>query len=251
MTIKEKLYKEYITIYNKVCELNGKEPLECTEEFFNSARFQCEARTKSKDEWRDSISYQKIAYENEVIRLRRENYFNTEEGKILKENTENRLNVIDNARRTYIKETENEIEQTIKSWLGEQWGIHLYTGSVEVGIVKEIQYDENKDKRNVFHFGLTFEVYFGNYFYREEGNGENKRFEMNYGCMGSFNLSEPNNLRSQYLLGMGMFSTDTERLESLRKRLTEYANILNGWTDETYKLKEKLANPLKAEKEIA
>lgn len=247
MTIKEKLYKEYITIYNKVCELNGEEPLECTEEFFNSARFQCEARTKSKDEWRDSISYQKQAYEDEVMRLRLENYFNTEEGKALKEDIEKRLNEISDNRRIYIKTTEDEIEQIIKSWLGEQWGVRLNNSSMEVGIVKEVQYDENKDKWNVFHFGLDFYVYFDNYFHGEE----NKRFEMNYGCLGSFNLSEPNNLRSQYLLGMAMFSTDTERLESLKKRLTEYLNTLNKWNDETYKLKEKLANPFKGEKEVA
>ena len=247
MTIKEKLYKEYIIIHNKVCELNGKEPLECTEEFFNSARFQCEARTKSKDEWRNSISYQKCAYENEVMRLRKENYFNTEEGKTLKEDIEKRLKSVYETRHSYIKETENEIEQTIKSWLGEQWGVRLNNSTMEVGIVKEVRYDENKDKWNVFHFGLDFHIYFDNYSYGEE----NERFEMNYGSMGSFNLSEPNNLRSQYLLGMGVFSTDTERLESLKKRLTEYLNILNKWNDETYKLKEKLANPFKEEKEVA
>lgn len=248
MTIKERLYKEYITIYNKVCELNGKEPLECNEEFFNSTRFQCEARTKSKEEWRNSIYYQKLAYEKEVMRLRTENYFNTEEGKILKENTENRLNEIYDARRTYIKETEKEIEQTIKSWLGEQWGIRLDSSNMAVGIVKEVQSSENKDTWNVFHFGLTFDIYFDDYFCRRE---KNKRFDMNYGCMGSFNILEPNNLRSQFLLGMGMFSTDTERLKSLRKRLTEYLNILNEWRKETSMLEEKLANPLKVEKEVA
>lgn len=222
--------------------------MECNEEFFNSTRFQCEARTKSKEEWRNSIYYQKLAYEKEVMRLRTENYFNTEEGKILKENTENRLNEIYDARRTYIKETEKEIEQFIKSWLGEQWGIRLDSSSMTVGIVKEVQSSENKDKWNVFHFGLTFDVYFDDYFCREE---KNKRFDMNYGCMGSFNILEPNNLRSQFLLGMGMFSTDTERLESLRKRLTEYLNTLNEWRKETSMLEEKLVNPLKVEKEVA
>ena len=249
MTIKERLYKEYITIYNKVCELNGKEPLECNEEFFNSTRFQCEARTKSKEEWRNSIYYQKLAYEKEVKRLRTENFLNTEEGKILKENTENRLNEIYDARRTYIKETQKEIEQTIKSWLGEQWGIRLDSSSMTVGIVEKVQSsEENKDTWNVFHFGLTFDVYFDDYFCREE---KNKRFDMNYGCMGSFNILEPNNLRSQFLLGMGMFSTDIERLESLRKRLTEYLNTLNEWRKETSMLEEKLVNPLKVEKEVA
>lgn len=249
MTIKERLYKEYITIYNKVCELNGKEPLECNEEFFNSTRFQCEARTKSKEEWRNSIYYQKLAYEKEVMRLRTENFFNTEEGKILKENTENRLNEIYDARRTYIKETEKEIEQFIKSWLGEQWGIRLDSSSMTVGIVEKVQSsEENKDKWNVFHFGLTFDLYFDDYFHQEE---ESKRFEMNYGCLGSFDLLKPNNLRSQHLLGMGMFSTDTERLESLRKRLTEYLNTLNEWRKETSMLEEKLVNPLKVEKEVA
>lgn len=246
MTIKEKLYKEYIIRYNKVCELNGKEPLECNEEFFNSIRFQCEARTKSINEWRERICYQEDAYKREVMRLRIENYFNTEEGKILKENTKKRLNEIYDTRRKYIKETEKEIEQIIKSWLGEQWGIRLNGGNMEVGIVKEVRYDENKDKWNNFHFGLRFDVYF----YGEKENCENRLLKMNYGSMGSFNLLESNNLRSQFLLGMGMFSTNTEHLESLKKRLTEYYNMLYEWMKEVSNLEEKLANPLNIEKEV-
>ena len=246
MTIKEKLYKEYIIRYNKVCELNGKEPLECNEEFFNSIRFQCEARTKSINEWRERICYQEDAYKREVMRLRIENYFNTEEGKILKENTKKRLNEIYDIRRKYIKETEKEIEQIIKSWLGEQWGIRLNGGNMEVGIVKEVRYDENKDKWNNFHFGLRFDVYF----YGEKENCENRLLKMNYGSMGSFNLLETDNLRSQFLLGMGMFSTNTEHLESLKKRLTEYFNLLDEWMKEVSNLEEKLANPLNIEKEV-
>ena len=246
MTIKEKLYKEYITIYNKVCELNGKEPLECNEEFFNSTRFQCEARTKSIDEWQKSISYQESVYEHEVMRLKIENYFNTEEGKILKENTIKRLNEIYDARREYIKETNKEIEQIIKSWLGEQWGMRLNGSSMEVGIVKEVRCNEDKDKWNDFHFGLNFDVYF----YGENENCENSLLKMNYSSMGSFNLLEPDNLRSQFLLGMGMFSTNTEHLESLKKRLTEYFNMLNEWMKEVSNLNGKLANPLKIEKEV-
>ena len=68
--------------------------------------------------------------------------------------------------------------------------------------------------------------------------------------MGSFNLLEPDNLRSQFLLGMGIFSTNTEHLESLKKRLTEYYNMLYEWMKEVSNLEEKLANPLKIEKEV-
>ena len=246
MSIKEKLYKEYIINYNKVCELNGKEPLECNEEFFNSPRFQCEARTKSINEWRESISYQEYVYEHEVMRLKIENYFNTEEGKILKENTTKRLNEIYDARRKYIKETNKEIEQIIKSWLGEQWGIRLNGGNMEVGIVKEVRCNKDKDKWNDFHFGLKFDVYF----YGEKENYENRLLKMNYGSMDSFNLLETDNLRSQFLLGMGMFSTNTEHLESLKKRLTEYYNMLYEWMKEVSNLEEKLANPLNIEKEV-
>lgn len=251
MTIKQKLYKEYIEIHNKVCGLFGYEPLECSEEFFNSTRFQHEARAKSKNDWQEAISHQTYIYEREVERLRRENYFNTKEGKSLKENIEKKLESICEIRETYIKKTENDIEQTIKSWLGEQWGIHLGNRCMEVGIVKETHYDENKNKRNNFHFGLTFEVFFGGYFIGAEVGDKNTRFEMNYGCMSSFKLSESNNLRSQYLLGMGVFSTDTERLEHLRNRLTEYLNMLNKWDIEVAMLNDKLSNPFRVEAKTA
>ena len=49
---------------------------------------------------------------------------------------------------------------------------------------------------------------------------------------------------------MGMFSTNTEHLESLKKRLSEYYNMLYEWMKEVSNLEEKLANPLNIEKEV-
>lgn len=226
MTQKEKLYMEYITIYNKVCELNGKEPLECSEEFFNSTRFQSEARTKSKNEWREKICYQHYTYEREVMRLRIENYYNTEEGKEEKKKLTNQIENAVNERVELKVSTTKRIDLFIKEWLGNDWGCGLVGNScIEIGMVENIA----ENKANHFYFGHTFTLYYNDPLAKD-------RFEMNYGCMGSFGLldgSKESDLRCRYLLGMDKFSTNKEKL-------TELKNILDTFCKEEYKYSQTL-----------
>ena len=103
MTSKEKLYKEWIMIHNKVCELTGNKPIaECTETFLSSQTFRNDAKSRSKDSWMESIQYQKYLYEEAVRKAKIEKYFSTDEGKKLKESVEKRKKEIFNARMSYM-----------------------------------------------------------------------------------------------------------------------------------------------------
>lgn len=234
MTIKEKLYREYIIEQNRINALKGVELLDSSEEFFSSMAFVRKASNLTKQEWKDKINYAKSAYYKEVKKMRLENYFNTEEGKELKEKVTKRIKEITDARQKYMTEMQNKVETYIKSWLGEEWGVgYLGNGSCDIGIVETItDYGHRK-----FYFGHVFTLYYPTEYYHKN------RFEMNYGCMSSFDLLGENNLRGRYLLGMGKFSTDTERLTDLKTILTEYTNILREWSEEIYKLRGKLENP--------
>ena len=87
MTIKEKLYKEYVIAKNKLNALRGEKLIggDNIEEYFNSNQFSYYAKSYSKDDIKRMTRNAEIAYEDEVEKMRIENYFNTEEGKAEKE----------------------------------------------------------------------------------------------------------------------------------------------------------------------
>lgn len=223
MTIKEKLYKEYVIAKNKLNALRGEKLIggDNIEEYFNSNTFAYYAKSYTKDEINRMIHNVEIAYEDEVEKLRVENYFNTEEGKAEKENLTKQIENGVNERRELIVSTTKIIDSFIKEWLGNDWGCGLVgNSSIQIGMVENVA----ENKANHFYFGHTFTLYYNDYFTKD-------RFEMNYGCMGSFGLldgSKENDLRCQYLLGMGKFSSNKEKLAELKI-------ILDNFCMEEYK----------------
>lgn len=231
MTRKEKLYRDYIIEYNKVCELTGESLLDCSEEFFNSAIFRHKASVHTLLYWLDAIEYQKARYSEELKRLRIERFYNTDEGKELLKRCDELIDV----RIMLFKETEGLIDRNIKRWLGGQWGVWLKRNSICIGLVKEV----DKDGLNDFHFGHTFEVSFSKS-YKET---ELKNLDLNYGTMGKFSLLEVNSLRSQFLMGMGCFVSNTDYLAWLKGCLTEFVIKLQELDDELNSLTNTLNNP--------
>lgn len=83
MTIKEKLYKEFVIAKNKLNALRGEELIggDNIEGYFSSDDFSNRASHHTKNQIRNMIDYTKRCYESELKKMRVENYFNTEEGK--------------------------------------------------------------------------------------------------------------------------------------------------------------------------
>lgn len=228
MTQKEKLYKEYVIAKNKLNALRGEELIggDNIEEYFNSNIFVYDVKCYKKDDIKRMIHNTNIAYVNEVETLRVENYYNTEEGKEEKEKLTNQIENTVNERVKLIVSTTKRIDLFIKEWLGNDWGCDLVGRScIEIGMVENVA----ENKANHFYFGHTFKLYYNDYFQKD-------RFEMNYGCMGSFGLlngSKESDLRCQYILGMGKFSTNKEKL-------TELKNILDTFCKKEYKYSQTL-----------
>ena len=228
MTQKEKLYKEYVIAKNKLNALRGEELIggDNIEEYFNSNIFVYDVKCYKKDDIKRMIHNTNIAYVNEVEKLRVEKYYNTEEGKEEKEKLTNQIENAVNERVELIVSTTKRIDLFIKEWLGNDWGCGLVGRScIEIGIVENVA----ENKANHFYFGHTFNLYYNDYFQKD-------RFEMNYGCMGSFGLlngSKETDLRCQYILGMGKFSTNKEKL-------TELKNILVTFCKKEYKYSQTL-----------
>ena len=71
-----------------------------------------------------------------------------------------------------------------------------------------------------------------------------KRFEMNYGCLGSFELLNDEVLRPKYLMGMATFANDKDRLLRLRSYLKSVGEDIKGVEERMDKVSNKLNHPL-------
>ena len=243
MTPKEKLYKKYVIAKNKLNALRGEKLIggDNIEEYFNSDEFFYRAKSYTKDDINCMIHNAEIAYEDEVEKLRVENYFNTEEGKAEKESLTKQIENGINERHELFISTTKRIDSFIKEWLGNDWGCGLLGNSnIEIGMVEKVA----ENKANHFYFGHTFTLYYNDYFAKD-------RFEMNYGCMGSFGLlngSKESDLRCQYLLGMGKFSTNKEKLTELKNILLTFCKKEHKYNQTLDALRHNLKHPFDKKK---
>lgn len=231
MGIKEKLYREYVEKQNKVNALNGSELIT----FNSEASFSLNASHYKKSEIIDLIRYAEAAYEEELERIRVENYFNTEEGKVEKDALNQQIDNVVNKKKDLFFNTTKEVDSFIKSWLGQEWGCGFVGATnVEIGLIDSV----NQHGANNFHFGHTFTVYYGNSVFNTD------RFDMNYGSMGSFNLLGDNgNLRCKFLVGMGLFVSDKNKLNELKSIVDEFCKTFDSYNKELFNLQNKLAHP--------
>lgn len=238
MTIKEKLYKEYVIVTNKVNTLKGKELMDDSEEFFASNNFRYIASSYTKDDLRRMIHNAEIAYNEEVKKSRIQSYYDTDEGKERKKNLETRILEYKESRKKFMKDSNTKINKFIKEWLGDAWGCNLGNGyCMEIGMVEEDREDYNK-----FIFGHSFNLYYGEYNFCKTLRNKDK-FEMSYPTMGSFNVFE-NNTRIDLLIGMAEFVKNTDKLNYLKCRLSDYVNVLEGLNDEIDNMLDELEDPL-------
>lgn len=233
MTIKEKLYKEYVITKNKLNALKGENLIggDNIDEFFESTNFKDNASSYTKDDLKRMIYNVEVSYNIALEEKRVENYFNTEEGKAEKERLTKEYEVLQNERTEMFKNANKKLDIFIKDFLGKEWGVRYDKYSTEIGIVKDVN-----DGFVNFVFGHSFTVYHDTMF--------DKRFEMNYGCLGPFDLLNDEVLRPKYLMGIATFANDKDRLVRLRLYLKSVGEDIKGVEERMDKVSNKLNHPL-------
>lgn len=233
MTIKEKLYKEYVITKNKLNALKGENLIggDNIDEFFESTNFKDNASSYTKDDLKRMIHNVEISYNIALEEKRVENYFNTEEGKAEKERLTKEYEVLQNERIEMFKNANKKLDIFIKDFLGNEWGVRYDKYSTEIGIVKDVN-----DGFVNFVFGHSFTIYHDTMF--------DKRFEMNYGCLGPFELLNDEVLRPKYLMGIATFANDKDRLVRLRLYLKSVGEDIKGVEERMDKVSNKLNHPL-------
>ena len=232
MTIKEKLYKEYVIAENKLNALRDEELIggDNIEGYFNSDEFSNRASHHTKNQIRNMIDYAKRCYEFELEKKRTEEYFDTEEGKAEKERLTKEYEALQNTHAEMFKNANKELDIFIKDFLGKEWGVRYGTYSTEIGIVKDVN-----DGFVNFVFGHSFTIYHDAMF--------EERFVMNYGCLGSFELLNDEVLRPKYLMGMATFANDKDRLLRLRLYLKSVEEDIKGVEERMDKVSNRLKHP--------
>ena len=232
MTIKEKLYMEYVIAENKLNALIGEDLIggDNIEGYFNSDEFSNRASHHTKNQIRNMIDYAKRCYEFELKKKRTEEYFDTEEGKAEKERLTKEYEALQNTRAEMFKNANKELDIFIKDFLGKEWGVRYGTYSTEIGIVKDVN-----DGFVNFVFGHSFTIYHDDMF--------EKRFAMNYGCLGLFELLNDEVLRPKYLMGMATFANDKDRLLRLRLYLKSVEEDIKGVEERMDKVSNRLKHP--------
>lgn len=232
MTIKEKLYMEYVIAKNKLNALIGEDLIggDNIDEFFESRTFKNVASSYTKDELKRKIYNVEVSYNNAFEKKRTEEYFGTEEGKAEKERLTKEYEALQNTRAEMFKNANKELDIFIKDFLGKEWGVRYGTYSTEIGIVKDVN-----DGFVNFVFGHSFTIYHDAMF--------EKRFAMNYGCLGSFELLNDEVLRPKYLMGMATFANDKDRLLRLRLYLKSVEEDIKGVEERMDKVSNRLKHP--------
>ena len=184
------------------------------------------------------ISCVETALKNQAIRIEREKYFATEEGKLAKENAENEKANLWAQHKNLITELENWLNREIHYLLGDNWLCGVNTGYRSVRISIGMKNIHPEKSCGVYEFGHSFEVVYDKDSFYEPG----VRFEMNYGCLGAFDLFK-DTYRSEYLEGQGKFANNKKLLKDLFDKIEDIENQNTELEKKMNKIEKWLENP--------
>ena len=233
MTIKEKLYKEYVITKNKLNALKGENLIggDNIDEFFESTNFKDNASSYTKDDLKRMIYNVEVSYNIALEEKRVENYFNTEEGKAEKERLTKEYEVLQNERTEMFKNANKKLDIFIKDFLGNEWGVRYDKYSTKIGIVKDVN-----DGFVNFVFGYTFTFYHDTMF--------NESFKFEYSSSDSIKYPNGESLCPKYLMGMATFTNDKDRVARLCLYLKSVGEDIKGVEERMDKVSDKLNHPL-------
>ncbi|MBR6907095.1 hypothetical protein IKN40_00945 [bacterium] len=230
MTKKEKLATEYLTLRKEFDGDNFKPGLRDNQIWYLVKEFKVY-------ELEDKINAVKNAINEKNLRLKKEAYYITPEGKAYKENLENILNEKNNERLTIHDEFQKWISDEVNKMLPGGWGVNLSIGYNSANVVIGLL-NRDSNRNSEFQFGHTFEIYFDGHNFEKRS----PRFELNYGTLGCFDLFN-DETRPVYLNGLATISNNKEWLQLLMAKFIENVQKVYKILKEENELYVKLNNP--------
>lgn len=232
MSRKEKLANEYIALKKEFDGSDFKENITEHQIWWLVREFKI-------NQLETKIEAVKRAIADKALRLKKEAFYETEAGKKYKNDLEYRKEHLINIRKMTIGSVNGFVQKYLNENLGDWWTCqftHSYNACRMTIGLKTVD-PERIEHNFTFEFGHEFDIYWDKDFC-----GDGKKFEMNYGTLGAFNL-ENNYLRPKYLMGMAMFCNDKNFLYELDKKFTEVNEKLMEIRNEIDNVNKKLENP--------
>ena len=238
MSQKEKLIRQYFALKHRF-DLN--EP-GCSK-VCPSEPTPTDIRYMSKEFKVADLEYKISAVESslrrQAVRIERENYFATEEGKKAKENAENEKKLLWEEHRKLMNELKDWLNKELKYLFGDNWLCTVNSGYKSINFEIGVKNKNPERAGFVFEFGHSFNVYFDLDHFGKPG----PRFEMNYGCLGSFDLFT-DTYRSEYLEGQGKFANNKKLLQDLFDKCMDIEKRNEVLENKMKEIEKFLDNPL-------
>lgn len=220
MTQKEKLAHEYVELKK---QFQGEDFVE------NARENQIWYLTKEFKvvDLEEKIQAVRRSIELKAEREAKEAWFETPEGKTWKEANEKARKENWDAQVALRQQAYEYARTQVRSLLGNDFDVTRFSfGCFEVGLVKEYR----EDGTGVAHFGHDFTVYFENDWFSKKF-----KWELNYGCMGSFELGQNMN-RAKFLMGLATFANSSVISGGFKEKMKEFTDKYDELKKEGYRL---------------
>lgn len=206
------IYNEILATYQKIDKEFG--------EYYSSTRKNIErsvSYVSSHTKWDLEIMLLNVEklYNNKLKEKKQAEYLVTEEGHTKLVKLESEIKDLYEQSEQAIKNDNDYFNKVIKEYLGERWGVRYFDAALEVHLL---------DDKGKPLFGHDFKFYVN-----KRLCGDN-RFELNYGCLGAFDVFEDKN-RLEYLRGMAKLANDSDMCQSIYSAIMECSNELDVLCD--------------------
>ena len=221
-------------IFDKMVELQGKLKNEFNFVYWLNPRgIDKYVARSSKPELEYELKQLENLYNAKLIDSKTNKFYATDEGSKMLENVNKRISNYEHKISDLKSLAETKLTNIIKEWLGKNWKVILYQSSMEVWMT-----NENGECK----FGKVFVLRF-QHPYGVEKTFDNFKYTMSY-TLGEVSFVEGNEDSVEYIKALGMFVTDNERLESLKRYIYEVVRKWDCLLEELNKLDELKRNPL-------
>lgn len=232
MTQKEKLIREYFALKNQYDVMSGNEhPIEAEPRGVDVWTW---SRKYKVYELEEKVNMTKQCIERLTKEIERQKYFDTEEGKKVKETAEKNMEEARTQYEELLAEMNYNVSLRIVRVIGNRFMVK-FNGAYDTCYV-EVHYTDDENKPI---FGHKFEVRYDKQFHSVDGEFRTDyELRMNYGTMGAFNLTDDFD-KVNYLNGMANFATNRTLQTELVTMFNEYIERKKE-IDKFYRENEKL-----------
>lgn len=224
MTIKETLYKRFLELENELFTLKGNanNVRKFNDDYFNSYSFKREAQAKTIESLKKDIAITDSKLEYIKFELRRNAFFETEDGQKYKADIEGQIEKEVEKRQELRSSATEGISSIIKSLLGDDWYVD------DCGRWMHIRFQKDK---HIYDFSVDYDPW------SREDN-----FRMNYSSYGAFDLLN-DEVVIEYLAGIGKFVSDKKATQNIMNIMKDFLREYEESTSIINELKDKLVYP--------